>query len=1505
MTTHPRLDTTCLRPLSSWCLTALLTALIGVGAAPGLASAQPTGSITGTVTDAGSSAPLPNVWVQCYNASSAQVGSMVTDASGGYTIASLPDGTYYLVTVNGLGYADELFDSLACLNATCPVTGGTGVSVTGGATTSGVNFALALGGRVSGRVTDAATGSPITNTAWVDFFDATGRFVGNGGWPDSEGNYTTAALWPGSYFAKTNNNGDYLNEVYNNLPGSTNVTSGQSFAVTVGAITPGVDFALSRGGRIAGRITDAPSAAGIPGATAWVKNPDGSGLVGVFVDADGYYTTPAVPPGSYYVVTLNAPGHIGKIYNDQPWPFDDSSVSAGTLVSVTAGNTTADINFSLLRGGSVSGQVLDETSGEPIAGARVVLVDANGLGKIWSTTDATGHYTLERGAPDGTYYIRTGNKDGYFGVPGYLDELYPDIPCPYHCAGSLGTPIVIANGQDVTGINFAIRHGARVGGRITSSITGLGIANVRLELYSAGATFFTNGYSDYTMSDADGNWLMPWAYPTGTYYAKTVSAPGHFNELYDNIPCKTSCDARTGTPIALVLGQTTSGVSFALDPAGSITGTVTAAGSAAPLSGVTVYVYNASGSSVGSATTDASGVYTKGGLTTGTYFVKTWNTLGYIDEVYNNLPCNGESCPSVTTGTGVSVTTGATTGGIDFGLVLGGSITGTVTAASGGAPLSSVTVNIYNASGVSVGSAATNASGVYTKTGLPAGTYFARASKSSYSGEFYDNLPVWTSVTASTPIVVSAGAQTTANFALDVNTGPNTSATAVVLPLGTTENLHYTNGIAPDTIWYKFEVPPEDAGKDLRVNVRITSPYPVPPPANWRSDTDFDLLDASLAVRGIAISGSDNETLYLHNVTPGWYYIYANYFTTTYADSDISARYSISIETGTAFGVGYISGRLVDGNGDGLAQVQIRVSAVPANHNISFPIVTSDAAGYFSIATTPGAHDLLFSGDGQTSVNQPEVNVVSEYYSHKATAAAADHITVAEGDTLSLGNITLEVGAIITGQVTNQSGTPLSTATVYSYDLAGNSRSYVRTDASGNYTLRRVPVGGAKISFTKSAYAAEYYDDQPSLGSGAALATQAGVTMAGVNAVLTAGGSIAGSVKNTQAAPLAVKVWLYSALDATFSRASYTTSASTGTFSFTYVKPGDYKIYVDPLSTGFPPAWYGNAMSFTAAATVTVTEGGTVSGINIVLAPRGGGDFTGDFKADILWRHASGGDVWLWPMNGSERQSESYVRRVPDTTWEIRGLGDQDGDGGADILWRNSVSGQIYFWPMDGNTPLDEIYVGTVDPAYDIVGTGDFDGDGNSDILWRHTTLGDVWIWLMDGATPKPGGQVYIDRVDPAYIVKGVGDLDADTKADIVWHHATTGEVWVWPMNGTTRLDQIWVGTVWDTGYQIQGVADFTGEGRADIVWWHTARGEVWVWTMNGATRDAETWVGTVPDTNYRIAGTGDYNGDTKADILWRNAVNGEVWVWIMDGTTKLSETWVATVPDVGYQIIR
>jgi hypothetical protein len=319
-----------------------------------------------------------------------------------------------------------------------------------------------------------------------------------------------------------------------------------------------------------------------------------------------------------------------------------------------------------------------------------------------------------------------------------------------------------------------------------------------------------------------------------------------------------------------------------------------------------------------------------------------------------------------------------------------------------------------------------------------------------------------------------------------------------------------------------------------------------------------------------------------------------------------------------------------------------------------------------------------------------------------------------------------------------------------------------------------------------------------------------------------------------------------------------------------------------------------------AARTANVTIAGQAFAVYQAGTAAIRADFTGDGKSDILWRHATRGEVWLWAMNGGVRTSEAYIRTVADTTWEILGLGDQNGDGTPDILWRRQTNGAVCLWPMGAGGPLAELYLATVDPAYEVAGTGDYNGDGKSDILWRHQTTGEVWMWLMDGTVRL--AEVFITTVDPAFAVVGSGDLNGDRKADIVWRHKTLGEVWVWLMNGATPAAQARVATVPDMGYQVVGVADHTGDGKADILWQHATHGDVWLWTMNGTARLAESWVDTVPDINYHIVGTGDYDGDGKADILWHHVTLGDVWVWLMNGAQSRSEPWVARVSDVGYR---
>ena len=155
---------------------------------------------------------------------------------------------------------------------------------------------------------------------------------------------------------------------------------------------------------------------------------------------------------------------------------------------------------------------------------------------------------------------------------------------------------------------------------------------------------------------------------------------------------------------------------------GSISGTVTAAVGGGDVSGICVDAFTSDGTLtlVGSATTAADGTYAISGLSAGNYDVEfsvagCGTTGSYLTQWYNNAT-------SSSTAHVVPVTAGATTASINAALI-SGAITGTVTAATGGAELGGICVDVQQTVGAGFGSATTRVDGTYTVTGLKSGSY--------------------------------------------------------------------------------------------------------------------------------------------------------------------------------------------------------------------------------------------------------------------------------------------------------------------------------------------------------------------------------------------------------------------------------------------------------------------------------------------------------------------------------------------------------------------------------------------------------------------------------------------------------------------------------------------------------------------------------------------------------------------------------------------------------------
>ena len=313
------------------------------------------------------------------------------------------------------------------------------------------------------------------------------------------------------------------------------------------------------------------------------------------------------------------------------------------------------IDFALSEGGKISGSVSDSDSTSPIANANGVhLYDASGALLSTKPTDALGQFQFA-GLTSGSYLLRAE-------FDGFLGELYDDIPCPPGCNVLTGTPIAVGIGETVSGIDFALTAGGSITGVITESTTPAILANLgNVVLHDAGgstlASTTTNAFGFYSFTGLT----------TGSYYVRT-DMTDYYDEVFDDMDCEGGCDATSGSPVAVALGSTTSGIDFALSTGGVITGTVTEGGLGTPVANASsLELFDDQGTLVAEKSTDEGGVYRFAVLSTGTYFVKT-HLSGYGDQLYDGIPC-APGC-DVTMGTPVSVVFDLTSSGIDF--VVGG-----------------------------------------------------------------------------------------------------------------------------------------------------------------------------------------------------------------------------------------------------------------------------------------------------------------------------------------------------------------------------------------------------------------------------------------------------------------------------------------------------------------------------------------------------------------------------------------------------------------------------------------------------------------------------------------------------------------------------------------------------------------------------------------------------------------------------------------------------------------
>jgi carboxypeptidase family protein/putative Ig domain-containing protein len=752
--------------------------------------------ITGTIRDRATRAPMTGARVSIYDVRQRVVASAVADSTGTYRAGStgigLAGSTYYAVAQADPGYIGQMYSDVRCA-LSCRLTDASPIRVATAQTAGGIDFLLDRKGAITGRVGDATTSAPIPGV--TVFAQDLARTVNGNATTGADGRFTIDNLPPGTWtvFAPQVPAG-YVPQAFDVVAiphcaavwvlfpaGSlrdacaADLRLAAPVAVTAGATIGGVDLKLRRAGSIAGRLTRA----GQPlSGTISVYDGAGVDVETVFVGS-GDYVADGLPAGTYFVRGGVGTPYDGRLYAATPCEaFNSCLPTTGTPVVVSDGARTNGIDIDLPAFGTIAGTVRSASGALLEATLSVYAGDR----RVGGTSAKNGAYSMS-GLPPGAYQLRAS-------VPGFIDEWYGNVCAP---CGDRGVPVVVPAGGSATGIDFQLDPAGKIAGLITLDSSVRGSTGVFVEAIRGDGAVLAS-----TAPGLNGQYTLD-GLPAGSYYVRggsRVQDPvratrtfgptgGEFSwKLYKDAECDgADCPLTSATAVAVTAGATTSGIDMTLNAGGVIEGQVVTEGGGllpSPNGGLAgpsvlqfpaVEAFTADGRRVGNLPDRL--VYGKGhynitGLRPGRYFLRA-SGAGYASVIYRDLIC--PAC-SPSQGTPVTLNGPDTRSGIDFTLLPGGSITGTVRDDAGAVPIAGVTVSAFTESGSVAATGLTNAAGSYLLEGLGAGRYFLATSNAiGYADEVYDNVACGSCDPLRGRLVEVQGGATTASIDFGLSRG--------------------------------------------------------------------------------------------------------------------------------------------------------------------------------------------------------------------------------------------------------------------------------------------------------------------------------------------------------------------------------------------------------------------------------------------------------------------------------------------------------------------------------------------------------------------------------------------------------------------------------------------------------------------------------------------------------------------------------------------------------------
>ena len=1209
------------------------------------------GDYVWTDTDAdgiqdGSETGLGGVTVNLLDSGGSTVGSTTTAGDGSYSFSGLTPGDYRVEFVAPAGHtispADQGGDDTADSDAN-PATGQTPLTtLTSGDNDTSLDAGMYVGASIGDYVWTDTDADGIQDASETGLGGVTVNLLDSGGTTIAstttagDGSYSFTGLTPGDYrvefvapaghtISPADQGGDdTADSDANPATGQTplvTLTSGDSnLTLDAGMYQPASigDFVWTDSD--ADGIQDGGET-GLGGVTVNLLDSGGTTIATTTTAGDGSYSFTGLTPGDYRIEFVAPAGHTISAADQGGDDTADSDANPATgqtpLVTLTSGENDTSLDAGMYQPASIGDYVWTDSDADGIqdggetglAGVTVNLLDSGGSTIASTTTAGDGSYSFT-GLTPGDYRIEFVEPSGYGISP--ADQGGDDTADSDANPATGQTPLVtLTSGDNDTSLDAGMYPGAELGDFVwtDSDADGVqdggetGLSGVTVNLLDSGGTTIAS-----TTTAGDGSYSFTGLTP-GDYRVEFVTPAGYTISAADqggDDTADSDANPATGQTPLVTLGPTA--INTTLDagmyqPAsiGDFVWIDTDAdgvqdGGETGLAGVTVNLLDSGGTTIATTTTAGDGSYSFTGLTPGDYGIEfvapAGHTISPADQGGDDT-ADSDANPATGQTPLTTLTSGENDTSLDTGMYEPAAIGDFVWTDDdadgiqdgGETGLGGVTVNLLDSGGTTIATTTTAGDGSYGFTGLtpgdyriefvtPAGYTISAADQGgddtadSDANPATGQTPLTTLTSGETDTSLDAGLHADASLGDyvwsdadgdGIQDGSETGLAGVTVNLldsgGTTVATTTTAG---DGSYGFTGLTPGD----YRIEFVTPAGYTISAADQGGDDTaDSDANPATGQTPLVTLTSGENDT----SLDAGMYQP-ASIGDFVWTDSD-----GDGIQDGSETGLGGVTVNLLDSGGTTIATTTTAgdgsysfTGLTPGDYRIEF--VTP--AGYALSAADQGGDDTADSDANPATGQTPLVTLTSG--ASNLTLDAGMHEPAALGDFVWTDS---DADGVQDGSETGLAG-----VTVNLLDSGGTTIATTTTAGDGSYSFTGLTPGDYRVEFvTPAGYTISAADQggddtadsdaNPATGQTPLVTLTSGDNDTSLDAAMYADTSIgdyvwidtdADGIQDGGETGLAgVTVNL---LDSGGTTIATTTTAGDGSYSFTGLTPGDYRV---------------------------------------------------------------------------------------------------------------------------------------------------------------------------------------------------------------------------------------------------------------------------------------------------------------------------------------------------------